>query len=176
MRITRYSRTSSSASYWIRQVHLPFRHLVQLRMSYDTTSSSHCLQPSTAPQQQYGRAHATSHTRQTGAVYWTWLLARRKPEPIYPTLRSLEQSTDFLRVPDWSAAGRAAKSDSAPPRGAACGVCAAIASDALMNPFDVIKQRLQIQNSAKMYRSMLDCAKYVYRGSLAGLGSPSKGT
>ena len=27
----------------------------------------------------------------------------------------------------------------------------------------VIKQRMQIQNSAKIYRSMSDCAKYVYR-------------
>ncbi|KAK6952677.1 hypothetical protein Daesc_004968 [Daldinia eschscholtzii] len=39
----------------------------------------------------------------------------------------------------------------------------AAASDALMNPFDVIKQRMQIQNSSKMYRSMTDCARYVYR-------------
>jgi solute carrier family 25 iron transporter 28/37 len=27
----------------------------------------------------------------------------------------------------------------------------------------VIKQRMQIQNSSKMYRSMVDCAKYVYK-------------
>ncbi|KAK1774314.1 mitochondrial carrier domain-containing protein [Copromyces sp. CBS 386.78] len=52
---------------------------------------------------------------------------------------------------------------------ATSGACATIASDALMNPFDVIKQRMQIQNSAKMYRSMLDCAKYVYRNE--GLGA-----
>ncbi|CAN8104985.1 unnamed protein product [Discula destructiva] len=50
-----------------------------------------------------------------------------------------------------------------PLAAATSGACATIASDALMNPFDVIKQRMQIQNSTKMYRSMLDCAKYVYR-------------
>ncbi|KAM7221475.1 mitoferrin [Rhypophila decipiens] len=50
-----------------------------------------------------------------------------------------------------------------PLAAATSGACATIASDALMNPFDVIKQRMQIQNSAKMYRSMADCAKYVYR-------------
>lgn len=27
----------------------------------------------------------------------------------------------------------------------------------------VIKQRMQIQNSSKMYRSMVDCARYVYK-------------
>ncbi|RYP49018.1 hypothetical protein DL768_005209 [Monosporascus sp. mg162] len=46
---------------------------------------------------------------------------------------------------------------------ATSGACATIASDALMNPFDVIKQRMQIKNSSKVYRSMFDCAKYVYR-------------
>lgn len=50
-----------------------------------------------------------------------------------------------------------------PLAAATSGACATIASDALMNPFDVIKQRMQIQNSSRMYRSMLDCAKYVYR-------------
>lgn len=50
-----------------------------------------------------------------------------------------------------------------PLAAATSGACATIASDALMNPFDVIKQRMQIHNSSKMYRSMLDCAKYVYR-------------
>ncbi|KAK3375963.1 mitochondrial carrier domain-containing protein [Lasiosphaeria ovina] len=50
-----------------------------------------------------------------------------------------------------------------PLAAATSGACATIASDALMNPFDVIKQRMQIQNSAKIYRSMVDCAKYVYR-------------
>ncbi|KAF3352201.1 hypothetical protein VdG1_00682 [Verticillium dahliae VDG1] len=33
----------------------------------------------------------------------------------------------------------------------------------------VIKQRMQIQNSAKMYRSMTDCARYVYKSE--GLGA-----
>ncbi|KAK0610479.1 mitochondrial carrier domain-containing protein [Bombardia bombarda] len=56
-----------------------------------------------------------------------------------------------------------------PLAAATSGACATIASDALMNPFDVIKQRMQIQNSAKIYRSMLDCAKYVYRNE--GLGA-----
>ncbi|KAI1332268.1 mitochondrial RNA-splicing protein MRS3 [Xylariaceae sp. FL0255] len=50
-----------------------------------------------------------------------------------------------------------------PLAAATSGACATIASDALMNPFDVIKQRMQIQNSTKMYRSMLDCARYVYK-------------
>ncbi|KAH8891674.1 APG9-domain-containing protein [Thozetella sp. PMI_491] len=56
-----------------------------------------------------------------------------------------------------------------PLAAATSGACATIASDALMNPFDVIKQRMQIHNSAKMYRSMLDCAKYVYKNE--GLGA-----
>lgn len=43
------------------------------------------------------------------------------------------------------------------------GACATIASDALMNPFDVIKQRMQIHNSHTIYRSFSDCARYVYR-------------
>ncbi|KAH9883360.1 mitochondrial RNA-splicing protein MRS3 [Xylariomycetidae sp. FL2044] len=50
-----------------------------------------------------------------------------------------------------------------PLAAATSGACATIASDALMNPFDVIKQRMQIQNSSKMYRSMTDCARYIYR-------------
>ncbi|KAM0285515.1 hypothetical protein ACHAQH_001465 [Verticillium albo-atrum] len=50
-----------------------------------------------------------------------------------------------------------------PLAAATSGACATIASDALMNPFDVIKQRMQMQNSAKMYRSMTDCARYVYK-------------
>ncbi|RNJ54178.1 Fe(2+) transporter [Verticillium nonalfalfae] len=56
-----------------------------------------------------------------------------------------------------------------PLAAATSGACATIASDALMNPFDVIKQRMQIQNSAKMYRSMTDCARYVYKSE--GLGA-----
>ncbi|KAI8627561.1 mitochondrial RNA-splicing protein MRS3 [Xylariaceae sp. FL1651] len=50
-----------------------------------------------------------------------------------------------------------------PLAAATSGACATVASDALMNPFDVIKQRMQIKNSSKMYRSMTDCARYVYR-------------
>lgn len=50
-----------------------------------------------------------------------------------------------------------------PLAAATSGAAATIASDAFMNPFDVIKQRMQIQNSSKMYRSMLDCARYVYK-------------
>ncbi|KAI0148510.1 mitochondrial RNA-splicing protein MRS3 [Xylariaceae sp. FL1272] len=56
-----------------------------------------------------------------------------------------------------------------PLAAATSGACATIASDALMNPFDVIKQRMQMQNSNKMYRSMTDCARYVYRTE--GLGA-----
>lgn len=40
------------------------------------------------------------------------------------------------------------------------GACATIAADAFMNPFDVIKQRMQIRNS--QFRGVLDCAKSVY--------------
>ncbi|KAH8198245.1 hypothetical protein TruAng_007588 [Truncatella angustata] len=50
-----------------------------------------------------------------------------------------------------------------PLAAATSGAAATIASDAFMNPFDVIKQRMQIQNSSKMYKSMFDCARYVYR-------------
>lgn len=56
-----------------------------------------------------------------------------------------------------------------PLAAATSGAAATIASDAFMNPFDVIKQRMQIQNSSKMYRSMVDCARYVYRTE--GLGA-----
>ncbi|KAI1308406.1 Fe(2+) transporter [Mortierella claussenii] len=44
---------------------------------------------------------------------------------------------------------------------AAAGACATTAHDALMNPFDVIKQRMQVHGS--VYRSVLDCASKVYR-------------
>ncbi|KLT45707.1 putative mitochondrial iron transporter of the mitochondrial carrier family [Cutaneotrichosporon oleaginosum] len=44
---------------------------------------------------------------------------------------------------------------------AVAGASATITSDALMNPFDVIKQRMQIQNSP--HRRVLDCARTVYR-------------
>lgn len=38
---------------------------------------------------------------------------------------------------------------------AAAGACATIASDALMNPFDVIKQRMQVHGS--VYTNVMDC-------------------
>ncbi|KAI5294698.1 hypothetical protein KEM55_006492, partial [Ascosphaera atra] len=41
------------------------------------------------------------------------------------------------------------------------GACATITSDALMNPFDVIKQRMQVHGST--YASISDCARSVYR-------------
>ncbi|KZS94461.1 mitochondrial carrier [Sistotremastrum niveocremeum HHB9708] len=43
---------------------------------------------------------------------------------------------------------------------AAAGACATVASDALMNPFDVIKQRMQVHNSE--FRSVWTCARTVY--------------
>ncbi|RYO73771.1 hypothetical protein DL764_010371 [Monosporascus ibericus] len=42
------------------------------------------------------------------------------------------------------------------------GAFAGIAEHTVMYPIDAIK-RMQIQNSSKVYRSMFDCAKYVYR-------------
>ncbi|KAG5952441.1 hypothetical protein E4U53_000869 [Claviceps sorghi] len=56
-----------------------------------------------------------------------------------------------------------------PLAAATSGAAATIASDAFMNPFDVIKQRMQIQNSSKMYKSMIDCAKFVYQNE--GIGA-----
>ncbi|RPB29454.1 mitochondrial carrier [Terfezia boudieri ATCC MYA-4762] len=44
---------------------------------------------------------------------------------------------------------------------ATAGACATIASDALMNPFDVVKQRMQVHGST--YESIADCARTVYR-------------
>ncbi|EEH09139.1 mitochondrial RNA splicing protein [Histoplasma capsulatum G186AR] len=41
------------------------------------------------------------------------------------------------------------------------GACATITSDALMNPFDVIKQRMQVHGSA--HKTMIQCARTVYR-------------
>ncbi|CAG8648035.1 10291_t:CDS:2 [Paraglomus occultum] len=43
---------------------------------------------------------------------------------------------------------------------ATAGACATIASDALMNPFDVIKQRMQIHGST--HRTVMECARTVY--------------
>ncbi|KIW27964.1 uncharacterized protein PV07_07657 [Cladophialophora immunda] len=48
-----------------------------------------------------------------------------------------------------------------PLAAAASGACATIASDALMNPFDVIKQRMQVHGST--YRSISHCARSVWR-------------
>ncbi|KAI5814867.1 mitochondrial carrier domain-containing protein [Pyronema omphalodes] len=44
---------------------------------------------------------------------------------------------------------------------AAAGASATIASDALMNPFDVIKQRMQVHGST--YTSITNCAKTVFK-------------
>ncbi|CAG7851730.1 Uncharacterized mitochondrial carrier C8C9.12c [Serendipita indica DSM 11827] len=44
---------------------------------------------------------------------------------------------------------------------AVAGAAAAITSDAVMTPFDVIKQRMQVHNSE--YRSVITCAKTLYR-------------
>ncbi|KAF1984151.1 mitochondrial carrier [Aulographum hederae CBS 113979] len=48
-----------------------------------------------------------------------------------------------------------------PLAAAASGASATIVSDALMNPFDVIKQRMQMQGS--IYKSVPHCAKTVFR-------------
>ncbi|KAF9278673.1 Fe(2+) transporter [Mortierella antarctica] len=47
-----------------------------------------------------------------------------------------------------------------PLAAAAAGACATIAADALMNPFDVIKQRMQVHGS--IYTSVAQCASRVY--------------
>ncbi|KAF9435550.1 Fe(2+) transporter [Entomortierella beljakovae] len=44
---------------------------------------------------------------------------------------------------------------------AAAGACATITSDALMNPFDVIKQRMQVHGS--VYKNVLECTTKVYQ-------------
>ncbi|WPG98040.1 Hypothetical protein R9X50_00082400 [Acrodontium crateriforme] len=48
-----------------------------------------------------------------------------------------------------------------PVAAATSGACATIASDAFMNPFDVIKQRMQLHGST--YTSLTDCASKVFR-------------
>ncbi|KAF2864643.1 hypothetical protein BDV95DRAFT_555765 [Massariosphaeria phaeospora] len=48
-----------------------------------------------------------------------------------------------------------------PVAAAASGAAATIASDALMNPFDVVKQRMQLHGS--IYRSVPQCAREVFR-------------
>ena len=44
---------------------------------------------------------------------------------------------------------------------ASSGACATIASDAFMNSFDVIKQRMQLHGST--YRTITECARHVFR-------------
>jgi len=46
---------------------------------------------------------------------------------------------------------------------ACSGAAATIVSDAMMNPFDVVKQRMQLRGSKKVYKSVFDCAKHIYR-------------
>lgn len=48
-----------------------------------------------------------------------------------------------------------------PLAAASSGACATIASDAFMNPFDVVKQRMQVHGST--YRSIAECATKVFR-------------
>jgi len=48
-----------------------------------------------------------------------------------------------------------------PLAAATSGACATIASDALMNPFDVIKQRMQVHGST--YKNIAECATQVWR-------------
>ncbi|KAJ9292623.1 hypothetical protein DTO271G3_8595 [Paecilomyces variotii] len=48
-----------------------------------------------------------------------------------------------------------------PMAAALSGASATIASDALMNPFDVIKQRMQVHGS--QHKTIMQCAKSVYR-------------
>ncbi|KAF7723936.1 Fe(2+) transporter [Apophysomyces ossiformis] len=43
---------------------------------------------------------------------------------------------------------------------ATAGACATLAHDTLMNPFDVIKQRMQLRDST--YRTVRECARHVY--------------
>ncbi|KAG1438209.1 hypothetical protein G6F56_012739 [Rhizopus delemar] len=43
---------------------------------------------------------------------------------------------------------------------AGAGACATIAHDTLMTPFDVVKQRMQLKNSA--YKTIRECARTVY--------------
>ncbi|KAJ2608845.1 Fe(2+) transporter [Coemansia sp. RSA 1804] len=57
---------------------------------------------------------------------------------------------------------RNGQASSAVAAGAAGGV-ATIVSDALMNPFDVIKQRMQLGGGTGAYRSIVDCAATVMR-------------
>ncbi|KAI8939556.1 hypothetical protein NX059_003323 [Plenodomus lindquistii] len=54
-----------------------------------------------------------------------------------------------------------------PLAAAASGAAATISSDALMNPFDVIKQRMQLHGS--IYKSVPQCAQQVFRNE--GIGA-----
>ncbi|KAI8374788.1 mitoferrin-1 [Blakeslea trispora] len=47
-----------------------------------------------------------------------------------------------------------------PLANAAAGACATLAHDSLMNPFDVVKQRMQLHNST--YKTIRECARSVY--------------
>jgi solute carrier family 25 iron transporter 28/37 len=47
-----------------------------------------------------------------------------------------------------------------PLASAAAGACATLAHDILMNPFDVVKQRMQLGDSS--YRTVRECARTVY--------------
>jgi solute carrier family 25 iron transporter 28/37 len=47
-----------------------------------------------------------------------------------------------------------------PLASAAAGACATLAHDTLMNPFDVVKQRMQLGDSS--YRTVRECARTVY--------------
>jgi solute carrier family 25 iron transporter 28/37 len=60
-----------------------------------------------------------------------------------------------------AAGGNAADGKHHPAAAALSGACATIASDAMMNPFDVIKQRMQVHGST--YRTIMQCAKSVFR-------------
>ncbi|EXJ60221.1 solute carrier family 25, member 46 [Cladophialophora yegresii CBS 114405] len=60
-----------------------------------------------------------------------------------------------------AAGGNKADGKHHPLAAAASGACATIASDALMNPFDVIKQRMQVHGST--HRSITQCARSVWR-------------
>lgn len=59
------------------------------------------------------------------------------------------------------AGGNARDGKHHPAAAAASGACATIASDALMNPFDVIKQRMQVHGST--YPTIAACARQVFR-------------
>ncbi|KAK5070091.1 Fe(2+) transporter [Lithohypha guttulata] len=59
------------------------------------------------------------------------------------------------------AGGNAQDGKHHPLAAASSGACATIASDALMNPFDVIKQRMQVHGST--YPTIWNCARTIFR-------------